>query len=448
MKKSDVGTPLPKAKKALPKAKKTSPPLHKLPGKPINFMDHGGNIINHLLDTDNKVCRLIGADIKLEQELGKGTFGTVFQIDMNDGNGDKKFVVKKNSVDTQLVIIKKSAGQTFLNIVTKYKGDVKGILKYNGYNSDDIAAVGDKIVIPNFLKEPPCSTQMEYKRTDLKGVTIVPKGSLICVNALTEFIIGLIAGTLYQKGISINFIDIFYFATCKSNAETNQYTFMEKITTSLFKSKIQDHTIINNIYIQTIHAIGVYQKYLNLVHGDLHLDNVFISEITKDTKWGGKTLKAKDYYEYKIGKNSLYIDAANTPYLSKIGDFGLSVIYQKDKIIGDQRTLEDGYNGWLVNFYNQAYDVVYFTRSIHYFYPENEYIKEVLKWMMGIDGDLTDVKFKKEIDKYFTINNRPKQASLTTTFAHVTPLTLLTNEKLMEKFKTIPKGNGIILGYL
>ncbi|HMP29343.1 MAG TPA: hypothetical protein PKD85_07070, partial [Saprospiraceae bacterium] len=154
MKKSDVGTPLPKAKKALPKAKKTSPPLHKLPGKPINFifegreeilniMDHGGNIINHLLDTDNKVCRLIGADIKLEQELGKGTFGTVFQIDMNDGNGDKKFVVKKNSVDTQLVIIKKSAGQTFLNIVTKYKGDVKGILKYNGYNSDDIAAVGD-----------------------------------------------------------------------------------------------------------------------------------------------------------------------------------------------------------------------------------------------------------------------------------------------------------------
>ncbi|HMP31962.1 MAG TPA: hypothetical protein PKD85_20325, partial [Saprospiraceae bacterium] len=287
------------------------------------------------------------------------------------------------------------------------------------------------------------------KRTDLKGVTIVPKGSLICVNALTEFIIGLIAGTLYQKGISINFIDIFYFATCKSNAETNQYTFMEKITTSLFKSKIQDHTIINNIYIQTIHAIGVYQKYLNLVHGDLHLDNVFISEITKDTKWGGKTLKDKDYYEYKIGKNSLYIDAANTPYLSKIGDFGLSVIYQKDKIIGDQRTLEDGYNGWLVNFYNQAYDVVYFTRSIHYFYPENEYIKEVLKWMMGIDGDLTDVKFKKEIDKYFTINNnRPKQASLTTTFAHVTPLTLLTNEKLMEKFKTIPKGNGIILGYL
>jgi hypothetical protein len=458
----------PKATKKVAKSpKKKSPKKGKLidilfEGRKevLNIIDHGGDIIEYLLKEDNPICRLIGSDIKLDKELGKGVAGTVFQINMKDGSGNKKFVAKRATVYVEVLKIRpKDVGMKYSTILRTnpiYKNaNIHAILDYNKKKYDEVAKKeGEDLIIPDFILES-CSSKITYERTDGKGLTDAPKGSLICLNTLTEFIVALLTGEIYRKGISINFIDSFYFATCVDGRAAKQYTFMEKITTSLEKAKIHDQDIINNVHLQTVHAIGVSQKYLNLVHGDLHLDNLFLTEIDKDTTWDNEKLGKYSYYEYKVGDSSLFINALHTQYIAKIGDFGLSVMYQKDKIIGNMKTLESGYdqydgNGpWLPNFYNQAYDLVFFTGYLYINNKENKYLREIICWMLKLKKEISDADLLQAFYKVFGRSNvRPSQSSLTTIFTHVTPQNLLANKFLMRKFLDKPKGDGIILGYL
>lgn len=443
----------------------------------LEILNTGGDIVRHLLRL-NPVCPLIGADIKLEDQLGKGAFGTVFLIDF-PGKGSKLYAAKRNDIKTfnvhfpedqtyaerlrEIISTKRMYGLEDFNI------NAADFFSFNGIENPDSRPNEDVyLYYPKFMANA-CTTKKKFERTDGMGEITVPKGSLVCQNTITEIILSLMAGELARES-SINFIDTFYFATCHPKPdEVQQYTFMEKIDTSFDKligdsrekppilpvygREPSDEEIIS-VYLQTVHALLVLQNNFAIVHGDLHLDNLFIEKSDKAT-WKGEALSQSEFLEFEInGKPSLYIPTKDTKYIAKIGDWGLSVKYptsENNIIIGDEMVFENGYNQydtkgpWLPNFYSKAYDVAFFTARIHTRLPKNVFIRSVIMWMLGYSPDqVPNADTKKTFKETFMFGTgwRPniKNKALTTTLSHVSPLTILTNRDLMGKYLDVPSG--------
>lgn len=416
----------------------------------LKIIDDGGNILKYVLNEDNKVCRLLNSDIKMGQQLGSGVKGKVFEIQFEDANYAGKYVVKKTKIETDTIKTKqKDIGKLYSNILLNLLGpaNTKAILEYNKLGSEDkVKSDGEIIVVPEYLINK-CMGEITYQKLDSKELLDIPEGSIICENYQTEFLISVLTAELYRKSISINMLDSFYISTCRDKNEIKQYIFMESIDKTLFqiiKNK-QNSKYILGIYLQIVHAIATYQKYLRVVHGDLHEDNVFLK--SRDTVlWNGEPISNANYFEYVIGKQKLFLNAKDTPYIVKIGDWGLSVLYGPTKIIGDMETIKTGYDQndgkgpWLPNFYNAAYDLVFITaRILHH--TGDVYIRKILMWMLGSEKEDEFVTMYDKIFRKGTI--RPSISSLETTFAHVTPEALLQNEILMSQFLNKPKGEGI-----
>lgn len=342
---------------------------------------------------------------------------------------------------------------------------------FNGVNPKDKPTTKSLLYYPEFMANA-CKIERTFKRADGGGKITVPAGSLICQNSITEIIISLMAGELIRKNLSINFVDTFYFATCRqSKDEIKQYTFMERIDTSLDKiggyvdgkgvqkppvfGKAPTEEEIVSLYLQVVHALAVLQNKFAIVHGDLHTDNVFIEKIRPETMWNGEKIVDSDVLEFKVdGHPSLFLSTKDTPYLAKLGDWGLSVKYPtktNNTIIGDQHIFEDGYdqsdgNGpWTPNFYSKSYDVAYFTARMHVKFNKNMFIQRVLVWMMGFDPDHprgadTADAFKRIFMEKAGWRPNVKDGVLTEDLAHVSPHSILTNPALMGKYLKPPTG--------
>jgi len=342
----------------------------------LKVMEEGKNVVEYLL-RENRICPLIDTEIKFIRKLGQGKYGAVFEITFPGQNLGVQYAVKKTVSQ---------------------------------------------------IEEDPCIHARSYARTDGKGETIVPKGSYVCRNDFTEYIIAFTVADLLKSGTSINFIDVFYFSTCPSKEEitseqnlASHYTFMEKVDGSLFdlysNGKILD---LSEIFFQIIHSIAVYQEKYKIVHGDLHESNIFIKFNEKDTP-----------REYKVGKNSFYISTSN---IVKIGDWGLSVLYGGDKgrIIGDRNTLKYGYakkgeDPMLPNFYNEAYDIAHITLRLYILEPDNKLIKDTLAWILQLSPGYTKQDMEDEVEMIYNKKYRPEIDSLEAAFSHVSPLKILAN---------------------
>jgi hypothetical protein len=442
----------------------------------LEILNTGGDIVNHVLQ-QNKICPLLRKEISLTEKLGKGNFGTVFLIDF-PGKGPKMYAAKRNKVEVEAAYFRttKSYETTFNEMVKSRKIlqpnfsiDKTQFFKFNKIDDPNLNPPKDiTLYYPTFLVNP-CQKNKKFKRTDGNGETIVPPGSLICQNSITEIILSLMAAELSKD--SINFIDTFYFATCTSNSyNVRQYTFMEKIDTSFEKligkkagldpkppvyGKAPTEKEVISIYLQTVHALLVLQNRFSIVHGDLHLDNVFIEKLKDSTESQGSLVKNSDFLEFKILEgSSLYIPTIDTPYLAKIGDWGLSVKYptkEHNVTIGDETVFEDGYDQkggegpWLPNFYSKAYDVAYFTARLHYTIPGNVFIRRIIMWILGFDPDTppdenTLQKFLKVFMKSTGYRPNIKEGVLTSVLSHVSPLSILTNTSLMGEYLRTPVG--------
>ncbi len=432
----------------------------------IHIMDTGGDIVKYLT-RENPICPLIGTEIALGDKLGKGAFGTVFLIDF-PGKGRKQYAVKRNKIKVMQISVEKD--QTYVDAVKiaeeeDWDVDPEDIYKYNGIaDPNEKANVGKTLYVPQFMINT-CMHDTKFKRMDGKGYVFVPKGSLICQNTTTEIIISLLIGELYRSGASINFIDVFYFGTCRTAIrEIRQFTFMEKIDTTLKKIvKGISNEEFEALYIQIIHAISVYQNRYAIIHGDLHLDNIFIEKVKPETTWNGQKLIDASELSYSIftgnDERMLYLPIESVKYLAKIGDWGLSVKYPTKSspiIIGDDSVMNDGVdqndgNGpSLPNFYNKAYDAAFVTIRLFAVKSGNLFIRKIVLWMLGLDinqADKWDKTKDDKIDEVFMAETglRPnvKKGVLTGILKHVTPEAILTNVLLMGKYLN-PKGAKIL----
>lgn len=339
-----------------------------LPENVMEAFERGENI-GYYLSKESAICPFIyNGEIKFgETPLGKGKYGAAYDVLINLKT-NKKYVVKDS-------------------ILSKIPG--------------------------------PCEQIEKYKLNN-KGGSIfrAPKGSLFCKEAISEFYISLLISQFVQKNISVNFFETYFFAMCREDKSFHQFTFMDKIIgDTLYKNRamlsIQD---IDSIYVQVLHAIGLYQKYYDIVHGDLHYNNVFLEKSTSEY----------DIYEYKIGKSKIYTSAK---YTAKIGDWGMAVKY-KDKMIGNINIIANRLN--TPNFYNKVYDLLFFTLCVDHMIKQNsKFISNILKWIFnGLNPE----------DFYKKDNLRPYIDQLDQLY-YVNPISILTNPNLMQHYSFEPSSN-------
>lgn len=379
----------------------------------IKIINNGGDLFTHL--TEKKTfCPLIGSKIELGKMLGKGVYGKVFEISF-PGKGKRKYAVKVSAMS---------------NI--------------------------------------PCSKKTEYKRLDDKGKTVIPKGSSICEMEYSEYGISLLTGELFRDGTCINFLDVFAFSACMSADKIpRQYTFMEQINSSLrkkigcimeltrgakpFKNLAlkQRETLTNSVLIQILFTLAVLSRKYQIVHGDLHDDNVFLV-YDPDLEWEGERIGDYDYYEYKIDGTSIYIPAI--PLIVKIGDWGLAVKYSAP-MIGNITTMENGFdqydhNGsWLPNFFTPAYDTTFIVSIFKTQNPSNEFVRQIAAWVCGLKKGSKKSQLDKAMENIMAGTGRPKIEELDGgKLGHVSPDAILLNKELMDGYTVRPpKGSKILV---
>lgn len=433
----------------------------------ISVLNSGGAVTS-LLGSENKLCPAIqDGNIQL-RFFAAGASGAVADITFV-GMGTKRYVVKATKI---LKEVKTATQDMDLQAIARFYYGNAGIsprimIELNGGNPTRVYRKGDSVILPLFATE--CKLQRDWAVTNHANAneTIAfPAGSYLCpTNAYSEYLISLLAGEIYRGGTSINFLDTFNFATCseyppparvlaafkklayKKDEKLEsldrigaQYTFIEKVDgvlVDLLKSINPNY--IPGLVIQLLHAIATYQEQYKIVHGDLHMGNVFYLQIKPDTMWNGKLVSQAQYFSYRIGDTVLYLPAS--PYILKIGDWGLSVKYS-NPIVGDEYVIVNGYKeegkgmASLPNFYSQTYDMLYSLAAFNEVNP-SDFILDIIGYLIG------DYKL---MPAYFRKNLRPVLPRLLMEPLYSkTVRQTLKDPRLMQRFLTPPPPGATVI---
>ncbi len=84
---------------------------------------------------------------------------------------------------------------------------------------------------------------------------------------------------------------------------------------------VTDDTI-NALVMGVMHALHIMRKRCNMSHCDLHVQNVYIKEVTKEPYFMGETLTEYQWLCYHVQEQEFYVKMPR--FLAKIGDMGYS----------------------------------------------------------------------------------------------------------------------------
>ena len=432
----------------------------------IPVLNTGGAIIS-LLGTESKLCPALQDGNIQMRFFAAGREGAVADITFV-GMGTKRYVVKVSKILKEANIVTANmdlqaiARFYYLN----YEVSPRILIEMNGGNPNRVYRTGEKVMLPLFGIE--CKLRNDlivFSTADKQRRFVFPAGSYLCTKTTySEYLISLLVGEIYRAGTSINFLDTFNFATCaeyppparvlnafkkmaaKEDEELEsydrlgaQYTFIEKIDGVLGDLlKAVDPNYIPGLVVQMLHAIATYESQYELVHGDLHMGNVFYLQVKPDTMWNGQLVSQAQYFLYKVGDTNLYIPAS--PYIVKIGDWGRAVKYSKP-IVGDLYAVVNGYDEGkgtplLPNFYNETYDMLFSLNTFNAI-NSNAFILQIMDYLLG------DYR---QMQAYFKGNFRPKLSAL-----EMEPLVskstrmVLKHPVLMASFLTPPPAGATVI---
>lgn len=426
----------------------------------FKIINTGRELVSYL-STQNSECPLIGAEIEFVKELGRGNYGSAFLIKI-EGMGHKEYVAKKiisRAEKAKLENFKIDKPSTLKEISELQLFDsysIPSFIYINGGDPNRLVELDEEIYFPSFA--PLCLTpkSVTVKKFSEDGETTMPKGSYLCPEEIfSEYVIGMMCGDLHRSGISVNFFDVFGFATCpdigEGRPEIEQYVFMEKIDGTSRKireclfDKINEqnkedsilHTITNVLFIQIIHAVAVFQEKYQIVHGDLHDDNIFVEFIKPESLYKNQKIYEADWFHYQIDNTDLYLPWI--PLLVKIGDFGFSVKYS-DPIVGNREVIENGYGELVPNWFSSCYDVLFISQIFH-MYSSSDFVKQVFMKVMKTDNENV---LKSKVETLFDDMMRPSMKFVSECDKYISPRKILTDKKLMKDFAIRPP-NGKIM---
>ena len=184
----------------------------------------------------------------------------------------------------------------------------------------------------------------------------------------------------------------------------------------------------------------MFQTKYNIVHSDLHMGNIFLERVTKDTVWNGRALSDVDYFEYTLPSGrSIYTQ--KIPVLVKIGDWGHGCKYSTPRIlqryvINNEYQSQDG-TAQIANFYNTSYDVLMAISEMYRMNPNVPLVSKLLAWCFSVDD--TPTAILDAADKNFIkATGRPRIDKLEGLNGRADALSILENEELMGDFLTVP----------
>jgi len=401
----------------------------------LRIYDTRGPIVSFLGDPVNDICPLMLSTIKLGKTLGQGSEGEVFEIIFEDGTYAEYVAKKSMKVD----LLYYDTQDKFDEAIKEYHISQK-IVDYYLHQYE-------RLVIPVFAEE--CLTTEPMTFPDAAGsykTVTFPAGSYICENsAFSEYLVGLLAGAFYEKGMSINFIHTFSFATCKKRDSTHNYTFMQRIDGSINKLfPMNDPVDENAVAIQVLHAIATYQT-LKISHNDLHFGNIMFERITPATMWKGERLVDYDFFEYIIGETSIYIP--RTRILVKIADFGLAVKYS-EPMVGQEWVVRDGvynsgYGPWMPNKFSWSYDALVALSNFWSQCKYNNFISRLFAHFL--DMPYTATPYTSEITKYQrALFNLEISRPVIGLISDVKPSDVLKDSRFMGVYLEKPRGKKIL----
>lgn len=426
----------------------------------------GGEIVDFMGAENSELCKDINTkSISIKKQIGKGKMGVVYDISLNGVSSNKKYVLKKSTTDikiekvptSSITLKKKSLGEFFdLYLKRDYPTISRSIfIKINGGNENKLISSFKSVTIPIYADLCRTTEQLHYRTTN-NNSQVIPAGSYVCDNvAYSEYILSLIVSDFYRTGKSINFIEMFGFATCKnidksilklSKKESySQYIFMEKISFSLRKL-VEKTSLTENdvrsIVIQTIFAIGCMETYGNISHNDLHPDNIFLEVIDESTLFQGKSVHSSDFFHYSFNGENIFFPRGR--YIVKLGDFGFGVKWSAP-IVAPLAVIEDLSRGWMPNFYSETYDTAYFILSMLVELQVSTDDFGLVQPVQFIERLLDFCTHGIEPEIFFNIErgNRPKMDRLHTLAAK--PLELL--EHIIDEYNiSEPEGEYITIG--
>ncbi len=384
----------------------------------MKIVDTGASITS-FLGRATRLCPLIGSTIKEVRFLGEGNFGAAFEIDF-PGRGTRRYAIKISEPKTDTYHRFGLYRLTYRELSDKYGISLPIIFGMNPTsprpNSED-DPITSSLVIPLFMRSCRLPRSLVVNRVDNgKPLSLDPSFSLVCGEGGSEFAISVLVSKSFVDGTSIHFLDVFDFATCNNeedfpdpedldpdrdaqpldaNETMRQYTFVQMASTTLEKlhrKSMLPPGEMDAIVLQVLHSIHVYQERWNIVHGDLHADNVFLERIEPDLTWQGKrsvdwkgagsmakaivrkrmnkSVDTSQYFAYVVdGHRMLYLKRGMCPYIVKLGDWGMSCKYATPQILEMDVTLngadsKDGSGPIVPNFYTALYDPLMFINHI------------------------------------------------------------------------------------
>lgn len=372
--------------------------------------------------------------------LGKGVDGVVSEVKIQ-GYGKREFAVKvyKQPMEVYKLPVK----QSFREIMKINKNIPESIFIHaNPGKINRVLEKGDEICIPK-VKECKTKQGASYQRFDGLGWTNIPPGSYLCDDVLySEYYIGVLCGKLYRgvplnarcEAKCINFMEIFGFTSCAEPCMMKNYLFMEKVDSTMRKYKHMSLPLADSLYLQLLLSLSILQETYQIVHGDLHADNIFLQRIEPDMEYNGVKLITADYFVYKMHDTTFYVK--NYGVILKLGDYGRSVKYSSP-VVGDKQVLEGGYKSFfkfpgIPNWFSPSYDVLFASLDM------SNYSNLAEDVMNDIQSH-----YYKIFDKNYS---RPYPSALSKFDSFLSPGMLLMKSDRFSKFRERPSGKMVLVG--
>lgn len=286
-------------------------------------------------------------------------------------------------------------------------------------------------------------------------------GDYLCSDeTAVEYPISVLCSTLVERGICVNFLDVFGFSMCVDRTDKGDripvgifdYTFLEMVDGSIddimttrpggFPGKmIATEALVDTFYIQIVFAISAMQRNFGIQHNDLHTGNVLglLLKNKRDFIFGGKDLTKVEWFRYEIDGRMVYLK--NEGVIAKIGDFGLAAKFSSPRLSMRKRP-----KNLIPNWRDDSYDFLYFTMTMFHHYGRiSRLVSNMLclifrpyhRYVNSVEGafNLATGYYKSDGHKLFIENRRPRMIPLDRK-----PWEFITDNSVMGKYLSKPVG--------
>ena len=323
----------------------------------LRVFDQGGSLLDMINEESKEICPLIAArQILVQSKMGEGSFGRVFSIVV--GNDRTSYVLKDVEMYDQhqpYIRIAADSARNAIEIASlRSRVPLEIIEKANANLKGDVFNVYD-VGVPMIIAETLVDEDEVIPKNDRSGAIVLRKGDHRANEIQTEALISLIVGRMVRTGESMFLVDTFAIASCEAEKRDRYHTFffMEKVD-GVLKERIRighgDEGDANGraVILQLLMAVAALHKR-GIQHNDLHVGNVFYKIRPKDD---AETFR----YVCETSSGPRETFSVATPFIVKVGDFGLSLKVTHPRI--QNSLLEQSDWNAVPNYWLPGFDVL------------------------------------------------------------------------------------------